>query len=173
MLTQTRIAGRLVRDLLPMLFAALAGSASVAVAAPSIAPSEAMVVREVSGQYSDIKDQLVFSIEEKGLVVSNVLEVGAMLRRTRKDFGIERDVLGDASLIQFCSSAIAHEAVGVDPHVIAYCPYGIAVYTVTDSPGKVYLGYRRLVSPDMPPALQAVLQKAETLLADVVHGAAE
>ncbi|MBI1397091.1 MAG: DUF302 domain-containing protein [Betaproteobacteria bacterium] len=144
-----------------------------AFAAEAVPASRETVLRSVSGAYQDIRDQLVFSIQEKGLVVSNILEVGDMLERTGKDLGFGRPVFSDASLVQFCSAVIAHEAVAVDPNAISLCPYTIAVYALAAEPGKVYLSYRQLITPDMSLELQATLRKAESLLDDVVSGAME
>lgn len=132
--------------------------------------SDGIVIVEFAGTHADIREQLVFSIEQRGLAVSNVAPVGEMLSRTRADFGVARDVYGSAEIVQFCSARTAHAAARVDPRLLLICPYSIAVYTLADTPGRVYVGYRQPALPGLGASADAVLAQARTLLEEIVGG---
>lgn len=132
-----------------------------------------LVSREVAGSYADVKAQVIFAIEERGLNVTNVAEIGQMLERTGKDFGVATPVYGDASVIQFCSARLSHAASAVDPRAVALCPMSIAVYSLAAQPDRVQLVYRRLSVTGIGEAFGGILRKAEALIEDIVAGAAE
>ncbi len=132
-----------------------------------------LVSREVSGTYADVKAQVIFAIEERGLNVTGVAEIGQMLERTGKDFGVASPVYGDASVIQFCSARLSHAASAADPRAIALCPISIAVYSLPAHPDRVYLVYRRMGVQGVGEAFAEQLRKAEALVEDIVAGAAE
>lgn len=124
------------RLLLPIALA-LAGLGTAA-----SAPEE--VVRHATkGSFEDVRDAVVMAIEANGLVVDHVAHVGAMLQRTAKDVGASRELYGKADVLEFCSARYSREMMEADPHQIAFCPYSIAVYTLPDEPGRVYVTYRR------------------------------
>ncbi len=157
----------------------LALSVAVAVvvlrASPAIAADgpQDLVSREVAGTYADVKAQVIFAIEERGLNVTGVAEIGQMLERTGKDFGVSTPVYGDASVIQFCSARLSHAASAADPRAIALCPISIAVYSLQARPDRVYLVYRRMGVAGIGEAFAEQLRKAEALVEDIVAGAAE
>ena len=123
-----------------------------------------VIVRAYSGSFEDVKEQLVFAIEQSGLAVSNVSAVGQMLERTRADLGVSRAVHGSAEIVQFCSAATAHAATQIEPHLIALCPYSLAVYTLTGEAGRVYISHRALEMSDVTPEVAAVLRRSQALI---------
>ncbi|MBL8534284.1 MAG: DUF302 domain-containing protein [Betaproteobacteria bacterium] len=129
-----------------------------------------LIVSEFAGTFEDIRDQLVFSIEQKGLAVSNTAAVGDMLKRTRSDVGGARDLYGNAEIVQFCSASTAHGSTQVDAHLVGLCPYSVAVYTLSGTPGRVYVSYRTLLMPEISPDVRAALERSEALVAGVVKG---
>lgn len=144
--------------------------------APSVLRAEAsgdLVTKEVAGTYEDVRAQLVFAIEERGLNVTNVADIGQMLERTGKDFGVATPVYRHASVVQFCSARLSHGASGADPRSIALCPISIAVYELTAAPERVQMVYRRMNVGGISGALADVFRQAETLVAEIVESAAE
>jgi uncharacterized protein (DUF302 family) len=144
---------------------------------PSAVPAaddslEPVVVRRVAGSFDDVRERVVFAIENRGLVVGHASKIGEMLARTGRDLGIATSTYGDAEVIEFCSAVLSREVTDADPRFVAYCPYGIAVYTLAAEPGAVYVGYRRPLAPGPGPLAEA-LARAETLLAEIVADAGE
>lgn len=123
-----------------------------------------VIVRAYAGSFEDVKEQLVFAIEQSGLAVSNVSAVGQMLERTRADLGVSRAVHGSAEIVQFCSAATAHAATQIEPHLIALCPYSLAVYTLAGEAGRVYISHRALKMADVTPEVAAVLRRSQALI---------
>lgn len=144
--------------------------------APSVAradPSGDLVSKEIAGTYEDVRAQLVFAIEERGLNVTNVADIGQMLERTGKDFGVATPVYRHASVVQFCSARLSHSAAGTDPRAIALCPISIAVYELTAAPERVQIVFRRMNVEGISGALAEVFRQAEKLVAEIVESAAE
>lgn len=143
----------------------------VCLAPPSRAEDAALAVRRVTGEFQDLRDRVVFAIEEKGLSVAHTSKVGTMLNRTAKDVGATRQTYAEAEVIEFCSSVISREVTDADPRYAAFCPYSITVYTLAAEPGAVYVAYRRLLAPGASAPVAAALEKAEALVADIVRAA--
>jgi uncharacterized protein (DUF302 family) len=133
----------------------------------AFAASADVVVHSTRGEFGDIKERVLHAIENRGLVLNYTARIGAMLERTGKDIGAARQVYGAAELLEFCSAAASRAVMEADPHHIAFCPYGIAVYTLPKEPGKVYLSYRRQ-GASATGALARPLQAVDRLLAEIV-----
>jgi uncharacterized protein (DUF302 family) len=131
-----------------------------------------VVVREARGTFEDVRERVVFAIENRGLVVGHTSKIGEMLERTGRDLGITTRTYGDVEVIEFCSATLSREVTDADPRYVAYCPYGVAVYTLLDEPGIVYVGYRRPVAPGPGPLADA-LSRAEALLREIVDESVE
>lgn len=123
-----------------------------------------IIVRGYPGSYEDVKEQLVFAIEQSGLAVSNVSAVGQMLERTRADLGVSTSAHASAEIVQFCSAATAHAAAQVEPHLIALCPYSLAIYTLAGETGRVYISHRAMAMPGVTAEVAAVLRRAQALI---------
>lgn len=150
------------------LFALLITSTAVHAEAPGD-----LVTKVVAGTYDDVRAQLVFAIEERGLNVTNVADIGQMLERTGKDFGVVTPVYRHASVVQFCSARLSHSAAGADPRAIALCPISIAVYELTAAPERVQIVFRRMNVGGISGTLAEVFRQAEALVAEIVESAAE
>lgn len=137
----------------------------IASAAQAAAP--AVHVHQVKGEFDDIKERLVMALENRGLVVNYTARIGAMLERTGRDLGRNRAIYGKAELVEFCSAQISRDTMEADPHNIVFCPYAIAVYTLPQASGQVYLSYRTPAVSGTPQSADA-LHKIEKLLADIV-----
>lgn len=120
---------------------------------------------EARGRFDDIKDSVVSAIEGRGLVVSAISQVGDMLERTGHDLGANRRIYDKAVVLEFCSASVSRRMLEADPHQLVYCPYAIAVYNLPDTPGKVFVAYRR------HPADRPVLAEVDSLLKGIVADA--
>ena len=136
-----------------------------AVAADSVA------VRAIKGEFAEVRDRVAFAVESQGLVVDHTSRVGDMLERTGKDLGAGRPIFGDAEVLEFCSALTSRRMVEADVSLLAYCPYGIAVYTLPDDPMTTYVAYR-LVTAGAADAHRQVLEQVERLLFRIVEEAA-
>jgi uncharacterized protein (DUF302 family) len=152
-----------------LLIAFVIGS-SLLVAQNAVADG-AVVVRAIEGKFEDVRERVVFAVQGQGLVVDHTSRVGNMLARTGKDLGETTRVFGDAEVLEFCSALVSRRMVEADPRLLAFCPYGIAVYTLPGEPETTYVSYRRLVTNLVLPEQKAVLQRVESLLETIVDEA--
>jgi len=111
--------------------------------APGRAAESGMVVRDVKGSFSDIKERVLFALEIRGLVLNYTAHVGTMLERTGRDIGRPRAIYREAQVLEFCSAVVSRGTMEADPRNIVFCPYSIAIYTLPEAPGKVYVAYRK------------------------------
>jgi uncharacterized protein (DUF302 family) len=132
---------------------------------------EAVVMHRVAGTYADLRERVVFAIEEKGLVVGHVAKIGEMLRRTAAELKESPPPFADAEVIEFCSARLSRDVTLADARYVAFCPYAITLYSLDAEPGAVYVGYRRPLAPGANAGLAAALQRAEALLAAIVASA--
>lgn len=150
-----------------------ASSVFALIAGLACAGDEPLVVHRVTGEFQDLRDRVVFAIEQKGLTVAHASNVGRMLNRTGKDLGVKTQIYGDAEVIEFCSSTVSREVTEADPRYVALCPYAITVYTLVAEPEAVYVAYRRLVGSGGSAVLVTALARAEALLVEIVRSALE
>lgn len=119
--------------LLPVIAAGCAGPRSV---------DSDVVARSARGTFDDVKERLVFALENRGLVITYTAKVGDMLERTGRDIGKTTPLYGNAEVLTFCSASISRDTMVADAANIAHCPYAIAVYTLAAEPGLVHVAYR-------------------------------
>ncbi len=122
-----------------------------------------MVTYQTEDSYDDAVFALESAILEKGLVIDNVSHVGDMLARTGADVGSDVTVFDGAQVFNFCSASLSRSVMEADVSNIAYCPYGVFVYTAPDTEGAV-IGYRTY--PDGP------MQEVQALLDGIAKEAA-
>lgn len=142
----------------------------LAIQAP-VAADEIVSVRAIKGDFADVRDRVTFAVESQGLVVDHVSKVGAMLERTARDVGATRQVFADAEVLEFCSALLSRGMVEADVSLLAYCPYGIAVYTLPGDPATTYVAYRRVTAGATGSQKQA-LEQIDALLSRIVDEAA-
>lgn len=141
-------------------------------ASQALAAADGIVsVRAIKGGFAEVRDRVVFAVESQGLVVDHVSKVGAMLDRTGKDLGATRQIYGDAEVLEFCSAVISRRMVEADVSLLAYCPYGIAVYTLPSDSTTTYIAFRRVTAAATGAQKQA-LEQVEALLLRIVDEAA-
>ena len=139
--------------------------------AQNAAADGAVVVRAIEGNFQEIRERVVFAVQSQGLVVDHASKVGDMLERTGKDLGETKRIFGDAEVLEFCSALVSRRMVEADAQLLAFCPYGLAVYTLPGKPQTTYVSYRRMVTNLVTPAQKAVLERVEALLAAIVEEA--
>jgi len=140
-------------------------------ATQACAEGDLVVSRAVKGEYSEVRERLVLAIELQGLVVDHTSKVGEMLARTAKDLGTGRRIYGEAEVLQFCSAVASRQMVEADAALLAFCPYGIAVYTLASDPYTTYLAFRR-PSAGASGAQKTALERVDALLTTIVDEAA-
>ena len=101
-----------------------------------------VIARSTRGAFDDVKERLVFALENRGLVITYTAKVGDMLDRTGRDIGETAGLYGKAEVLTFCIASISRETMVADAVNIAHCPYAIAVYTLAAESDRVYLAYR-------------------------------
>ncbi len=136
-------------------------ASAVQAAAPDV------YIRAVKGDFDDIKERLIWALENRGLVINNTARIGAMLERTGRNLERSHPIYGKAEAIEFCSAQVSRDTMEADPHNIVFCPYVIAIYTLPKMPGQVYLSYRAPAASGTAQSVDA-LRKVHKLLADVV-----
>jgi uncharacterized protein (DUF302 family) len=136
--------------------------------AEAVAPG--VQLRSTKGEFTDVRDRVVMALENRGLVVNYTAKVGEMLDRTGRDLGRDRRIYNQAEVLEFCSAALSRDTMEADPRNIVFCPYSIAVYTLPQTPGTVYLSYRLPAAQGSGQSIRA-LRVVEKLLGDVTSEA--
>lgn len=128
---------------------------------------EAWVYTLEGKSYANVRDDLVMAIEERGMVISAVSHVKDMIDRTSADLGFKQGIYDTGGeTLMFCKADLSQAMMRDNVHNIAFCPYGISVYTLRETPGKVYLSYR-------DPPKMAVYKPIHQLLDSIIQQVAE
>ena len=122
-----------------------------------------VALQTLKGNYEDVKERVVAAIENRGLVIDHTANVGAMLERTGKDIGRDRQVYLKAEVIEFCSAAVSRTTMEADPRNLVFCPYAIALYVLPAEPDKVYLVYRRPLATGSARSMKALREVSKLL----------
>ena len=133
---------------------------------------EFSVVVKTHGNFAEVRNVLVASIEGKGLKINHSNLIGDMLERTGPAVGRTTRVFGQAEQFEFCSADISRAMMEADPHAIVLCPYSIAIYTLPQDPKTIYLAYRKL-GPTKNPKLEKVLERVNQLLTGIIKDTVE
>ncbi len=144
---------------------------SVAVQALEPVKSELhQVLFKTEGNFADVKENVELAIENEGLVINYIAQVGGMLERTGEDLGLTDHIYEAGDVLEFCSAGLTREMVAADHTNLVFCPYAVHVYELVAEPGIVYVGYKR-PQPVGNEASQAALRKIDDLLARIVNEA--
>jgi len=130
-----------------------------------------VVIYSVQGDYDEVWEDLKLALNDRGLVISSVSHVGEMIDRTGRALGRTRKVFAKANVMEFCSAIVSRNMLEQDPHLIAFCPYQIMVYSLPDEERKIYLSYRRPIWKERED--QAVLDSVERLVDGIIHDVIE
>jgi len=158
---------RLVAVAAVLLVAAGCAGTAKATRGGAAAVPETVVIYAVEGDYDDVWDDLKMALGDRGLVISTISHVGEMIDRTGKALGRTRPIFFKANVMSFCSAVISRDMLEQGPHLVAFCPYEIAVYALAGKPRTVYLSYRHIAWPE--PADRPVLDAVEGLLSGIVR----
>jgi len=134
------------------------------------AQTDAVVELKARGSFDDVKQMLVLAIENRGLVVNHESQVGEMLERTGRDIGASKRIYEKAELVEFCSASLSRQVMEADPRLLAFCPFGIGIYTLPGEAETVHLVYRRPRLEGDGKAAQT-LQQVDQLLRDILQEA--
>lgn len=125
-------------------------------------------VFETDQSFANAKDNLVFAIEARGLVISYVSHASDMLNRTAAAVGATEPVYQDAEILLFCKADLSHALVAENPHYLTLCPYAISVYTLTDEPDSAYLAIKKPYGEE--PLVAPITQLLLDLIAETQDG---
>jgi len=123
-----------------------------------------------SDPYEDVVANVKDAIIGRGLNISNVLPAGEMLNRTGHDLGYPDNVFTHAETIEFCSAALSHQLVSINPNNMVLCPFTISIYQLTRDDQTVYVTYR---TPDAGEDTRKVIEKVNALIKGIIEEAVE
>jgi uncharacterized protein (DUF302 family) len=127
-------------------------------------------IKTVEGNFEEVFQDIQDEVVNKGLVIDYVGHVDTMLERTAEASGRDQSPYLNARYLQFCSSALTHEAVAADTQNLSMCPYLVFAYETRDKPGTVSVGFRE---PNLTASekSQAVAAKVRGLLQGIMDTA--
>ncbi len=123
---------------------------------------------KTEGAFEEVKENIVLAIENQGLVINYIAQVGGMLERTGNDLGFTDHTYSAGDVLEFCSADLTRKMVAADPSNLVFCPYAVHVYELSAEPGVVYVGYKRPVLVGNQES-QDSLQAIDDLLAAIVR----
>lgn len=110
---------------------------------PAAAADDIASVVLPGSDFQAVREALIESIEEEGLVVSALIPFNDMLQRTAAASGSSSvSPFTRAEIVQFCSSRIAWQLLTEDRAQIALCPLSVSIQQTRDAPGEVRLAWR-------------------------------
>ncbi len=108
----------------------------------------------------DSFDNVSFSVEsailDAGLTIESISHVAEMLERTRIDVGSDISLYSEGLVYSFCSATVSRDAMEADIMNIAFCPYGIFLFSTPDNPDQTTVGHRFMPGESMA-AVNAML----------------
>lgn len=142
----------------------------VLAASSAFAGKSYMTSYAVKGTFEDVRDNIVFTINGRGMVINNVSHIGEMLERTGKDLGASKQIFLKAESLEFCSATVSRNMMEADPHNIVFCPYIINIYVLPADPKTVHVSFRK---PDLVGSAQSKksLKAVEDLLNGIIQEA--
>jgi len=157
-----------------VLFGLALTSILLAVSACAVAQDDGQTisVTKIEGDFEDVRERVIFAVESQGLVVDHTSDVGGMLERTGKDLGERSQVYEKAVVLEFCSAYYSRLMAEAAPELLAYCPYGISVYTLPGDAGNSYVAFKRIATMfSGSEEYKSILEKIDRLLATIVDEA--
>ena len=135
------------------------------------AAADPVVEARAKGSFDEVKQLLVIAIEGQGLVVDHVSNVGEMLARTGRDLGATTRIYERAEVLQFCSANYSRQLMSTDPRLLAFCPFGVSIYTLPGETDTVHVVYRRMQAEGVSPAVAEALKKVDAVLSEILRDA--
>jgi hypothetical protein len=104
--------------------------------------AEPFTVYTSTEDYEIVRENLEIAITDRGLVIGGVLRISAMLDRTGKDLGFEKQIYRRAESVEFCSAMMTYRMAVADPRNVASCPFTITIFERVDDPGRVHVVFQ-------------------------------
>lgn len=124
-------------------------------------------VYSTSGEYHNVREDLVDAIQSYGMVVSYTAHAAAMLERTAEAVGAIKQVFSFADTLLFCKADLTYQLTLTNPHNLVLCPYAISVYALRDDEDTIYISFRK---PDLNiPQYAAVHQLLEDIVLEAIE----
>jgi uncharacterized protein (DUF302 family) len=118
-------------------------------------------------EFADVLEGLKMAIQERGMYINNVMNIGEMLERTGKDLGMDAPLYDQAESIEFCSAVLSREMSTENPAHVVNCPFIISVYSL---PGETDTTY---VAPREIPAEQVEASPSMAKVAEMLKSISE
>ncbi len=134
---------------------------AILLANPSVAQD--YTSQTINESFDDVSFSVESAILDMGLTIDSVSHVGDMLERTRIDVGSDVTLYSDALVYNFCSASVSRQAMEMDIMNIAFCPYGIFLFSTPDNPDQTTVGHRIMPGETMAPVnafLDAIIADA-------------
>lgn len=94
--------------------------------------------------FDDVLEGLKMAIQERGMYINNVMNMGEMLERTGKDLGMDTPLYEQAESIEFCSAVLSREMGSENPAHVVNCPFIISVYRLPEQTDTTYVAHREI-----------------------------
>ena len=91
----------------------------------------------LNADFQTAREAVREAIEGAGLVVTAVMPLNQMLKRTAGSLGKGASPFAEAETIQFCSARLAWELVEEDATQLSFCPLSLSIYSQHGMPGSV------------------------------------
>ncbi len=113
--------------------------------------------------FDDVLEGLKMAIQERGMYINNVMNMGDMLERTGKDLGMDTPLYEQAESIEFCSAVLSREMSSENPAHVVNCPFIISVYRLPQETETITYVAHREIPVDQVEASPAMAKVAEML----------
>ena len=126
-------------------------------------------IYQTTGEFADVRQDLVDAIIGQGYVIDYNGRPSAMLKRTRKDVG-GKPLYLEAEYMVFCSAVLSRKTMESDIRNVSYCPHILTVYETNQNPGTINISYRKLTSSgNQDSSLLAVENMLDEIAREVVE----
>lgn len=122
----------------------MALSMSIGLLSQSVMGAPGYAVYTSDSAFSDVMEGLKMAIQERGMYINNVMNMGEMLERTGQDLGLGASPFGQAESIEFCSAVLSREMIQEDPARMVNCPFIISVYILPGDADTTYVAHREI-----------------------------
>ncbi|NCA69474.1 MAG: DUF302 domain-containing protein [Sphingobacteriia bacterium] len=119
--------------------------------------------------FADVMEGAKMAIEERGMYINNLMNMGEMLERTGKDLGMDAPLFTQAESIEFCSAVLSREMITENPAAVVNCPFILSIYTRPGEDGITYVAHRAIPSDQI--ASSPVMAKVAEMLQSIAESA--
>ena len=133
------------------------------------AAPEGYVVYRTEAAPETVLDGLKTAIQEHGLYINNIMDMGGMLDRTGKDLGTPETLYVQAHSVEFCSAVLSRAMLSEDPVRIINCPFIISVYQRPAEPKTTYVVHREIAASER--AASPAMERVAAMLKEIAEAA--